>query len=158
MNPGNHNVIELLEQDSSKQTNVSEISIYTKNAPSQTDELYMNIQGNEFQYTNYQIYSLTDQTNAYFTFLPGRLIIYFGMMTLPPPSQRGPNPTPVLKLNPQIAKNIVSANFTPSVINLPPNGGNVGGFNPQPKTKEDIIPGLEVYTLYSFYYMVVCNV
>jgi hypothetical protein len=122
-NAGNHTVVELTEQTAPFQTDAGEISIYTRDAPGQTDQIFMQFQGNqtEFQYTNYQIYSInaTSTQTSYFTFLPGRILIYFGMMT---PSST----TFKLLLNPQIAKNIISANFCPigpasSITNYPPN-------------------------------------
>jgi hypothetical protein len=81
-NPGNHNVVQLLEQELSESTQSQEISIYSKKVDGQTDQLFMRYQGNgkEFQLTEYQIYAIpvTTQQEAYFTFLPGKLIVYFG--------------------------------------------------------------------------------
>lgn len=81
-NPGNHNVIQLLEQVTGESTQSQEISLYTKKVPGQTDQIFMRYQGNgkEFQLTEYQTYFIkkTPLQEAYFTFLPGGLIIYFG--------------------------------------------------------------------------------
>jgi hypothetical protein len=81
-NAGNHKVIELIEQEKGESTQSQEISIYSKKVDGQTDQLFMRYQGNgkEFQLTEYQIYAIekTSTQEAYFTFLPGGLIIYFG--------------------------------------------------------------------------------
>ena len=151
-NAGNHNVIQLLEQASTRQTNVSEISVYTLDAPGQTDQLYMNIQGQEFQFTNYQIYPLT-QPNTYFTFLPGRLIVYFGLF-----SPIGNGSSQNLYLLPTIAKNIVSANFTQAVPNVNVNGGGVQGFSPITNVPIKIVTGVILYTTTNTFYTIVCNV
>jgi hypothetical protein len=112
---GNHTIIELLEQSNSKQTDVSEISVYTKDVEStgitdQTDQIFIRYQGNgqEFQYTNYQIYSIqpTPSQTSYFTFLPGRILIYFGTF------QNLPNN--ILSLFPPVATNIISVSTCPS--------------------------------------------
>ncbi len=113
-NAGNHTYIELVEQESPQQVNVSEMALYTKDVIGQTDQLFMRYQGNgtEFQYTNYQIYSIdpTPTQTFYFTFLPGGLIVFFGLYT-----QSGPIlPETNIYLKPEIAKNIVSVNLTPS--------------------------------------------
>lgn len=81
-NAGNHNVIQLVELPSPESTQSQEIAIYSKKVEGQTDQLFMRYQGNgkEFQITEYQIYSIvpTDKQEAYFTFLPGKIIVYFG--------------------------------------------------------------------------------
>jgi hypothetical protein len=107
--PGNHTIIELLEQKNSQQTDLGEISIYSKLVEGQTDQLFIRFQGNsnEVQLTNYQIYSLNQPTGqtAFFTFLPGKLLLYFGSFT----ASGGTRPTPfVLSLLPAVAINIVS--------------------------------------------------
>lgn len=110
---GNHTIIQLLEKENPQQTNVSEFSVYSKPveySDKSTDETFMRFQGNgtEFQYTNYQIYPLTIP-NSYFTFLPGKIICYFGLLNA------GPGKFKNLPLNPPIAKNIMSANFTNTI-------------------------------------------
>lgn len=81
-NPGNHAVIRLVELPKEESTQSLEIAIYSKKVEGQTDQLFMRYQGNgkEFQLTEYQIYSIvpTDNQEAYFTFLPGKVIVYFG--------------------------------------------------------------------------------
>jgi hypothetical protein len=103
---GNHTIIELVEQDHSFQTDLGEISVYTKDVPGQTDQVFLKYQGSagqEFQFTNYQIYSV-DSTN-FFTFLPGRNILYFGSFVSLPSN--------ILTLTPPIARVIISINFCP---------------------------------------------
>lgn len=140
-NAGNHNVIHLLEQspDNQFQTDVGEISIYCKPVPDQGDQLFIRYQGNqdEFRLSAYQLYSLNviDQNGIlqtpYFTYLPGRVLVYFGTIqcTL---SQAG---IP-LTLRPPIATNIITMNFCllgtqpgfpPDVVLSTPN--NNGFFN-----------------------------
>lgn len=81
-NPGNHKVVQLIEQVTGESTQSQEISLYTKKVHGQTDQIFMRYQGNgkEFQLTEYQTYFIkkTSLQEAYFTFLPGGLIIYFG--------------------------------------------------------------------------------
>ncbi len=81
-NPGNHNVIQLVELSNSETTLPQEIAIYSKKVDGQTDQLFMRYQGNgkEFQLTEYQIYAIpaTSKQESYFTFLPGKIIVYFG--------------------------------------------------------------------------------
>lgn len=106
--PGNHTIIQLTEQIGSFQTNVGELAIYTKDAPGQTDQLFMRFQGDqpEFQLTNYQIYTVGGA--SYFTFLPGRILVYFGQFDGVLNFQ-----TPILlNLVPPVAKNIISVNMT----------------------------------------------
>ena len=113
-NAGNHNVIELLKRKSTQQTGVAELSLYSKNVVNQTDQIFMNIQGSEFQYSNYQIYALPT-TNTYFTFLPGGLIVYFGLSDYK--TAPGSGSFKNLVLVPAIAKNVISVNFTQAVPN-----------------------------------------
>ncbi len=116
-NAGNHEVVELVEQEKDIQTNASSVSIYAKDVDNQTDQLFIRFGGDQtsYQLTNYQIYSLPDIKNGstlvqkqYFTFLPGGLIAYFGKFYIP----KGSNPISLL-INPVIAKNIITANLTP---------------------------------------------
>lgn len=114
---GNHTIIQLLEQlaDNQFQTDIGEISVYAKKALGQTDEIYLRYQGNqtEFQLTNYQIYSLGSGSNPgstqYFSFLPGRVLLYFGRLPVNFDAG-GVNPV-VFKLTPAIAIKIISINF-----------------------------------------------
>ena len=104
---GNHTMVQLLEQTNAQQTNAGEISVYTKDASDQTDQIFLRYQGNgqEFQFTNYQIYSIvpTALQTSYFTFLPGRVLLYFGtfIWTFGIPYQ-------IINLIPPVALNIIS--------------------------------------------------
>jgi hypothetical protein len=109
-NAGNHTNIQLIEQENPLQTDASEINVYTKDAPGQTDQIFLRYQGNgvEFQYTNYQLYSIPNfigQTTN-FTFLPGRVIVYFGALFQPNVKQ--------IFLYPQIARKIISISLVSS--------------------------------------------
>lgn len=81
-NPGNHSVIRLVELTQEESTLPLEISIYSKKVDGQTDQLFMRYQSNgkEFQITEYQIYTIvpTNKQESYFSFLPGKIIVYFG--------------------------------------------------------------------------------
>lgn len=119
-NVGNHTFINLFEQDSPLQTNSGDFAIYTKEDPTQTDQIFMRYEqnGQEFQFSNYQIYSIPDTKTqkTYFTFLPGRILVYFGEFT---PSK--PSSTIDLLLNPPVSKNIMSIILTPITSNAPLN-------------------------------------
>jgi hypothetical protein len=114
-NAGNHTIIQLLQQKSSQQTNVAEIAVYAKDVVGQTDQIFFKYQqnGQEFQFSNYQIYPITSTVTqiSYFTFLPGGYIVYFGQV-----NPRAPNiiqPNDKLFLQPAICTNIISVNLTP---------------------------------------------
>ncbi len=114
---GNHTVIQLAEQNAQFQTDLGEISVYSKFVEGQTDQIFLKYQGSqeEFQFTNYQIYGLIPTMNQvnFFTFLPGKVILYFGFITTTLPSflsQAGGAP---LKLAPAIARNIITINLCP---------------------------------------------
>ncbi len=108
---GNHNIIHLKEQEDALQTGSGEISVYTKDAPGQTDQIFLRYQNNgqEFQYTNYQIYALnpTAIQTSYFTFLPGRILLYFGQF-VNLGKQKG-----VLNLTPAVSTNVTSVSICP---------------------------------------------
>lgn len=108
-NPGNHSVIELVEQNREKSTDSQEISIYSKKVDGQTDQLFMRypINGKEFQITNWQIYSIpqTGTQRSFFTFLPGGIIVYFGTA-----ASLGFT-TFNISLNPPVTKNIMGINL-----------------------------------------------
>lgn len=116
---GNHSNIQLLEQTQSPSTQSQEIAIYTKKVEGQTDQLFMRYpsNGKEFQLTNYQIYSIeaTTTQEAYFTFLPGGIIVYFGKLLCAGTTSFN------LSLNPVICKNIMGVNL-----------GGIGSGQPQP--------------------------
>ncbi len=107
-NPGNHNVIELIEQSRGRATQDQEIVIYSKKVANQTDQLFMRypLNGKEFQLSQYQIYPLQATTTqiGFFTFLPGGIIVYFGRV----------NPTKndfPIELNPVLCSNIMGINL-----------------------------------------------
>jgi hypothetical protein len=114
--PGNHTIIQLLERPGDPNTSVNEISVYTKNAMDQTDDhiyLKYGATGQVFQYTCYQIYALpqTATQTQFFTFLPGKVLLYFGTFVTLPNNR--------LTLLPPVAKKIitVSAGYN---VNPPP--------------------------------------
>jgi hypothetical protein len=112
-NPGNHNVARLNQQDNALTTEVTEIALYSKLVADQTDQLFFRPQqnGDEIQYTNYQIYPLPQimsggilRQGQFFSFLPGNIIVYFGYVF--------PNASPFrLQLNPPIARNLFGINL-----------------------------------------------
>lgn len=106
---GNHTYVKMPEQTGDPQTGSQEFSIYSKDVDNQTDQLFFTYPGNTpvVQFTNYQIYSVTptSRQTTYFTFLPGKLLIYFGTFG---PFSGGSLETNILKLNPPVAKNILS--------------------------------------------------
>lgn len=81
-NAGNHTVIRLLQQIAPIETEVSEINVFTKQVEDQTAQTFLRYQGNgqEIQFTNYQLYALpqTELQTQYFTSLPGGIMLYFG--------------------------------------------------------------------------------
>lgn len=114
VNPGNHTNIQLKEQGNSQQTDPSVINIYVKDDPNTTDQIFLRYQGNgqEFQLSCYQIYSLTQFAgvfNPFITFLPGRVLVYFGFINAPAKSN-------TLELYPPIAKNIISVSLCPLTV------------------------------------------
>ena len=114
-NPGNHNVIQLVEQAQGDSTFSQEISIYSKKVVDQTDQLFMRYpnNGKEIQLTQYQIYPLPENFLGdvlyqipYFTFLPGGIIVYFGKI-IPTAT------TFYISLSPTICTNIMGINLCP---------------------------------------------
>lgn len=107
---GNHTILEMLEQDKNNnpQTDVGEISAYSKDIDGQTDQIFLRFQGNqdEFQYTNYQIYPLktSDGSVGFFTFLPNNILVLFGDINI------SSKPTKLTFL-PPIVKNVIGMNF-----------------------------------------------
>ncbi len=116
--PMYHTKIELLNQLTPLETNVSEINVYTKliqdNVDALPNQMTIRYQGNgqEFSYIPYQIYplSLLPTNTDYFTFLPGNFIVYFGSFPAGDPKKLEPR---IFNLNPPIAKKIASVTFTP---------------------------------------------
>ncbi len=109
---GNHTIIQLLEQEANTgiQTDLGEISVYAKDVVDQTDQVFLQYQGQgqEIQYTNYQIYKPenNDFQTKYFTFLPGKLIMYFGSIS--PTEQAN-----IVDLSPYVSKHIMSISLCP---------------------------------------------
>lgn len=127
-NPGNHNVIQLIEQTVGRSTESQEISIYSKDVSGQTDQLFMRypLNGKEFQLNQYQIYDvdhIPNQQAAYFTMLPGGIIVYFGYVV--PTKDSFP-----IELNPVVCSNIMGVNLCPigtSTVQKPLYQSNVAG-------------------------------
>lgn len=131
-NAGNHTIIQLLQQATQLQTNVGEISLYSKNVSGQTDQIFLRYQGNqnEFQLTNFQIFTIeaTTQQTFFFTSLPGKVLLYFGVII--------PNSaTFTLNLIPPVAKSIISVNFCPI-------GTGAVAFYPPIANPSSTIPGI----------------
>ena len=115
---GNHTIVQLVDQQGQFQTDVGEISIYAKEVTNQTDQLFFRYQGNapEFQFSNFQIFTLNSFPTQFFTFLPGGLIVYFGSIAVNLSSPF------IFILRPSIAKNIMTATFCPlgAIPSYPP--------------------------------------
>lgn len=112
---GNHTIVQLieLEANSGIQTDVGELSVYAQDVVEQADQVFLAYQGQgqKFQYTNYQIYKPEDNSfqEKYFTFLPGKLLLYFGVI----------RPTLLankLDLSPYVSKHIVSISLCPLAV------------------------------------------
>jgi hypothetical protein len=118
---GNHSLVQLLQQVNPIETQFGEINAYTKEAKAQTDQVYLRYQGNgqEFQYTNYQLYTLepVDNPTNFFTFLPGRILVYFGVYVQS--GSVGSKKRKYLTLRPAVAVNIISVNYCP-ISTTPP--------------------------------------
>ncbi len=109
---GNHTVIELLSSPSGFETSAGEISLFAKPVAQQVDQLFLRYQGNtqDVQYTNYQLYDLNQVPGRaqFFTVLPGKILIYYGLVSIPGYPY-------ILDLDPPIAKNIISVNLCPAL-------------------------------------------
>ncbi len=109
-NPGNHNVIQLVEQAAGDSTFSQEVAIYSKKVVGQTDQLFLRYpnNGKEIQLTQFQIFELnqTANQNSYFSFLPGGIVVYFGLVV--------PNSNEfTINLIPPICTNIMGVNLCP---------------------------------------------
>jgi hypothetical protein len=158
-NAGNHSILQLFQQESSPQTDISEISIYTKNIDGQTDQVFLRYQGNgqEIQLTNYQIYSIEDTPTqtTFITFLPGKILLYFGTINLNAATGN-------LDLVPMISKNVVGMSFCPI--------GTLNKFKPTVQILKDstrqFVKSLFLFTSYQSqnpiippcYYIVMANI
>jgi len=116
LTPGNHTNIELLSQIKGPETSVGENSLYAKSivrATQTNDSLFLRYQGGsaagtEVQMTTYQLYNQQNiQPGQFglFTYLPGGLILYFGLVNF---SATNGN---TIYLNPFITKNVISVNL-----------------------------------------------
>lgn len=150
LSAGNHTTIELPEQISQFQTDVGEISIYSKEVIHQTSQIILKYQGTseEFQFTNYQLYSLkqTSKQTQFFTILPGKVIVYFGTIIVSINKfDKKNNPIPAtLNLLPSISKNIITINLCQDgTANL--NEGITPNVDLVPQTKEGIYSTINLY-------------
>jgi hypothetical protein len=114
------------------QTGASEFTIHNKNVEGQTNQVYFTYPGNSpvVQFTNYQLYTILPTANqtSYFTFLPGKLIVYFGTV-----GNFGNNKNLFIKLIPTVCRNVISINYctkgdtpqytTGSIITVPDANG-----------------------------------
>ena len=111
---GNHTHVDLFEQPSAPQTNSDEFSIYTKDVEATTTQVFMRYQenGQEFQYTMYQIYPINGfgVQEGFFTFLPGGLICYFGKLNVVTGGIRQTS----FSLSPLVCKNVICICTTPT--------------------------------------------
>lgn len=109
-NRGNHTYVQIPELVNPPQTGASEFTIHNKNVEGQTNQIYFTYPGNSpvVQFTNYQLYTVasTDTQTTYFTFLPGKILVYFGSAG---PSKK--NEYLSIFLNPPVCRNIISINF-----------------------------------------------
>jgi len=116
---GNHTNVQLVIQGQGPATNVGELSLYSKSVvnPTQTtDNLFLRYQGGnpagtEVQMTTYQLYNQQNiQPGQFglFTYLPGGLILYFGVLEFSSTSDNS------ILLSPKITKNVIAANLCAS--------------------------------------------
>ncbi len=117
---GNHTNAELLIQNEGPATNVGELSVYSKevvNTTQTTGNLFLryqggNPEGTEVQMTTYQLYNnQTIQPGSQFglfTYLPGGLILYFGVVNFSSSADNS------IILTPKITKNVIAANLCTS--------------------------------------------
>ncbi len=136
-NRGNHTYVEMPQQSQDPQTGSTEFSIFSKDVDGQTDQVFATFPGNSpvLQFTNYQIYSVlpTQRQTTYFTFLPGKLLVYFGTFIT---NGTGGIQANILVLNPPVSKNIVSVNLC---IN-----SNIPNYTPEVLTEPPDIPGFPI--------------
>ncbi len=111
LTPGNHTFIELLQQGKGPATQFGEISLYSKLVEGQTNQLFLRYQGGQapdVQLTAYQIYPAQNLPwqISYFTFLPGNVIVYFGI-SIPESSPEGN----AVNFPPYVMKNVIASAF-----------------------------------------------
>ena len=139
-NQGNHTIIQLIEQpeNSGIQTDLGEVSVYVKDVAEQADQIFLEYQGNgqEIQYTNYQLYKPEDNDfqDKYFTFLPGKILLYFGVI-------RPTTNANILDLSPYISKKIINISLCPIAV------GTTSFFKPNVELlspKDGIYQGIKI--------------
>jgi hypothetical protein len=165
---GNHTIVQLVEQasDLKMQTNIGDFAAFTRDVSDQTDQVFMQYQGNgkEFQYTNYQIYSVPDIKNGnlivqktYFTTLPGKIIVCFGSLL----SSISLRPAKVtVKLFPPVIKNIISINTTiirSSPVNSVFQASPIQNTSKKFYTSVDMIYSSNANNFFPFYYLIIGN-
>ena len=170
-NAGNHTNVQLFDQPISPTVSKGELALFSQMVSSQVDQIFMKYQDNktQFQWTNYQIFVVSPIGNSQttqFTMLPGGIICYFGTWT-GKAAQPGNNPgnlTPLLYLNqPNIAKNLLSANFTQITPIIPSQVSATPSVSPQIENglvnavQLSVTNILNVSGNITFYYMILAN-
>lgn len=116
---GKHTIVEMPAQTANFLSNAGEMSAYTRSIDEEGTQVFLKYQGTteEFQFSCYQIYLVKPipmpfggiQT-LYFTFLPGRVLLYFGNFT----DSIGQFTPVQLSLIPPVAKEIITMDFCTS--------------------------------------------
>ena len=118
---GNHTIIEMPAQTANFLSNAGEISVYTRSEEEEGTQVFLKYQGTaeEFQFSCYQIYSVPPiplpfggTQTLFFTFLPGRVLLYFGTYSI---AIGRVNPGQ-LTLVPPVATGIITMDFCASGI------------------------------------------
>lgn len=114
---GKHTIVELPAQTTAFLSNAGEISTYSRSEDEEGTQVFLKYQGTEeeFQFSCYQIYSVEPvplpfggTQTIYFTFLPGRVLLYFGVYG----AAIGRSPfTQQITLIPPVAKEIITMDF-----------------------------------------------
>lgn len=135
-NPGNHSIIQLIQQMVSRATESQEIAIYSKKVADQTEQVFMRypLNGKEFQLSQFQLFGIPKLDNvpfSNFSFLPGGIVVYFGFVQ---PNIDGFT----IPLIPAICTNIMGVNLCPvgvSTVDNPLYQSNVAGLITTPEGK-----------------------
>jgi hypothetical protein len=138
---GNHTIIQLIELAANDgiQTDVGELSVYVQDVVEQADQVFLAYQGQgqKFQYTNYQLYKPEDNPGLqekHFSFLPGKILLYFGLIQ---PTLKAN----IIDLSPYVARHIVSVSLCPLAV------GTNSFFKPYVRLvtpKDGIYQGIEI--------------
>jgi len=117
---GNHTIIQMPQQSTSFQTDATEMSINGKlgpgsdvsGNPTNTTQMSLKYQDNatEFPYTAYQIYPVPNEPTQFFSYLPGGVIVYFGLKDFGSTINKN-----AFIMSPALCKQIITVNFSPSV-------------------------------------------